>query len=219
MVILFPSYIRRIALKNTFFSSKNPRLYHSSDINDLIKKNHLKFEANILKAFSVKIDSTIIDDEIDFISNLRNSLFHYQGEFDTRIITDILKAFIFINILLPEKLCMANVLVQKEDFIALLKTDSLQFTGILANVNEIMVHKDNYFDINIGEDKICNECGYESLVSLESDKGHCYLCLLCSHHDFFQKCFDCGIEQPEEHMAHLDKDIFLCESCYDYKFH
>ncbi|RUR06905.1 hypothetical protein ELY15_12735 [Legionella sp. km772] len=28
MVILFPSYIRRIALKNTFFSSKNPRLYH-----------------------------------------------------------------------------------------------------------------------------------------------------------------------------------------------
>ncbi|RUR05774.1 hypothetical protein [Legionella sp. km772] len=31
MVILFPSYIRRIALKNTFFSSKNPRLYHTAD--------------------------------------------------------------------------------------------------------------------------------------------------------------------------------------------
>ncbi|RUR10546.1 hypothetical protein [Legionella sp. km772] len=33
MVILFPSYIRRIALKNTFFSSKNPRLYQLLDEN------------------------------------------------------------------------------------------------------------------------------------------------------------------------------------------
>ncbi|RUR06115.1 DNA topoisomerase IB [Legionella sp. km772] len=32
MVILFPSYIRRIALKNTFFSSKNPRLYHYTQV-------------------------------------------------------------------------------------------------------------------------------------------------------------------------------------------
>ncbi|RUR12795.1 hypothetical protein [Legionella sp. km772] len=36
MVILFPSYIRRIALKNTFFSSKNPRLYHFTIDNDTI---------------------------------------------------------------------------------------------------------------------------------------------------------------------------------------
>ncbi|RUR05047.1 hypothetical protein [Legionella sp. km772] len=54
MVILFPSYIRRIALKNTFFSSKNPRLYHSTQA----QKNTLPSapEASFFKISKIELN-------------------------------------------------------------------------------------------------------------------------------------------------------------------
>ncbi|RUR04986.1 CocE/NonD family hydrolase C-terminal non-catalytic domain-containing protein [Legionella sp. km772] len=51
MVILFPSYIRRIALKNTFFSSKNPRLYHTTLVGPI--KVKLVFSCNEIDSYLI----------------------------------------------------------------------------------------------------------------------------------------------------------------------
>lgn len=188
------------------------------EIIECIKINHSQFETIILDNFSVKIDPAIFDDEIDYLTEIRNSLFHYEGEFDQGIISYILKAFVFINILLPSELSIANILINKNDFLTLLKKSSLKFTGVLENANEILIHKDNYFDININLMYGCPECGYESLVALETNNGHCYLCLLCSHHDYLLTCFDCGTEIPGEHTYEVAEHIFLCDDCYSNKF-
>ncbi|AUH71243.1 hypothetical protein [Legionella sainthelensi] len=191
-----------------------------SSINKLVKSKHGIFEAKILNNFSIRIDSTVLDDEIDFISEIRNNLFHYQGKFDTRIVSDILKAFVFINILLPDKLSMANILLHKEAFVGLLNAYSFQFTGILSNAEEILIHQDNYFDINIGENVTCGKCGYDALTSVNNEKSHGYICLLCLSHDYFLTCSDCGMELPEDQLAYTDyeSNTFLCDGCYDHAF-
>ncbi|WP_115710788.1 hypothetical protein [Legionella sainthelensi] len=191
-----------------------------STITKLVKSNHGRFEAKILNNFSIKVDSTVLDDEIDFISEIRNSLFHYQGKFDTQIVFDILKAFVFINILLPDRFSIANILLHKESFIGLLKAFSFQFTGILSNVEEILIHQDNYFDIHIGGNVICSKCGYDALTSVNNKKLHGYICLLCLSHDYFLTCSDCGMELPEDQLAYTDYEskIFLCDGCYDHAF-
>jgi hypothetical protein len=204
-----------IKLSKTYKSKKTLPL---TTIIKEIKDNYDKFEAIILKNFSIKIDSAILDDEIGLIYEMRNCLFHYQNDGLDINISDILKAFIFINLLLPTKLSMKNVLINKDDFVSLFKKSSLQFTGILTNANEIFVHKDNYFDINIEEPYICKECGYETLVSLQTNSRHCYLCLLCSHHNYYKECFNCGADFAEENLINLNNGICLCEACYDNTF-
>lgn len=205
---------------NKILKNKNNRKITktSSTIIKEIQENLAQFEKKILKKLSVKIDAQIIEEEINFILDTRNSLFHYQGKFDTEpMLRDIIKAIIFINILLPEKLSFAKTLNNKTHFMALLKTFSPQFSGIFTNVNEIFIHQDNYYDINIENVDICSECGDEGLISLLADKGHCYLCLFCSHHDYLIRCSDCGAEAPEENMHYSDyEDIFLCQQCSHY---
>ncbi|QDQ40140.1 EAL domain-containing protein [Legionella geestiana] len=62
MVILFSSYNRRIALKNTFFSSKNPRLYHYSSYAYLrqFKPDRIKIDKSFIDGLPFDIENAAI---------------------------------------------------------------------------------------------------------------------------------------------------------------